>query len=110
MSRGFEKHSINFPFPAWDLVDVARYKKIWMEPPRLLLDEHGDDARLPVPLQLVRQADLRPALQCALARRRRRGDAVAQGHLRPDHLWFADDIFGLKPGWIERFADELAAP
>ena len=24
---------------------------------------------------------------------------------RPDHLWFADDIFGLKPGWIERFGE-----
>ena len=23
---------------------------------------------------------------------------------RPDHLWIADDIFGLKPGWIEQFA------
>jgi len=22
----------------------------------------------------------------------------------PDHLWIADDIFGLKPGWTERFA------
>jgi anaerobic magnesium-protoporphyrin IX monomethyl ester cyclase len=22
----------------------------------------------------------------------------------PDHLWIADDIFGLKPGWIEQFA------
>ena len=22
---------------------------------------------------------------------------------QPDHIWFADDIFGLKPGWIERF-------
>jgi len=22
----------------------------------------------------------------------------------PDHIWFADDILGLKPGWIERFA------
>jgi radical SAM superfamily enzyme YgiQ (UPF0313 family) len=21
----------------------------------------------------------------------------------PDHIWFADDIFGLKPGWIEKF-------
>jgi anaerobic magnesium-protoporphyrin IX monomethyl ester cyclase len=23
---------------------------------------------------------------------------------RPDHLWMADDIFGLKPGWIDRFS------
>jgi len=22
-----------------------------------------------------------------------------------DHVWFADDIFGLKPGWIQRFAE-----
>jgi radical SAM superfamily enzyme YgiQ (UPF0313 family) len=22
----------------------------------------------------------------------------------PDHIWFVDDIFGLKPGWIEKFA------
>jgi anaerobic magnesium-protoporphyrin IX monomethyl ester cyclase len=26
----------------------------------------------------------------------------------PDHLWIVDDIFGLKPGWIERFADLVA--
>jgi anaerobic magnesium-protoporphyrin IX monomethyl ester cyclase len=26
---------------------------------------------------------------------------------RPDHIWFCDDIFGLKPGWIERFAEEV---
>lgn len=25
----------------------------------------------------------------------------------PDHLWIADDIFGLKPGWLKRFADLL---
>ncbi len=28
---------------------------------------------------------------------------------RPDHLWIADDIFGLKPGWIERFAQLVQA-
>jgi anaerobic magnesium-protoporphyrin IX monomethyl ester cyclase len=22
----------------------------------------------------------------------------------PDHIWFADDIFGLKPGWMEKFS------
>ncbi|NJC97044.1 MAG: radical SAM protein [Anaerolineae bacterium] len=25
----------------------------------------------------------------------------------PDHIWFADDILGLKPGWIEKFAELL---
>ncbi|PYQ81788.1 MAG: hypothetical protein DMG03_19190 [Acidobacteria bacterium] len=27
----------------------------------------------------------------------------------PDHLCFADDIFGLKPGWIHRFAELVQA-
>jgi anaerobic magnesium-protoporphyrin IX monomethyl ester cyclase len=28
-----------------------------------------------------------------------------QATYQPDHIWFADDIFGLKPGWCRRFAD-----
>src|SRR5207247_11144338 len=24
-----------------------------------------------------------------------------------DHIWFCDDIFGLKPGWVHEFADIL---
>jgi radical SAM superfamily enzyme YgiQ (UPF0313 family) len=27
----------------------------------------------------------------------------------PDHVTFVDDIFGLKPGWVEAFADRMAA-
>jgi anaerobic magnesium-protoporphyrin IX monomethyl ester cyclase len=27
-----------------------------------------------------------------------------KGNFHPDHIWFADDILGLKPGWIEKFA------
>jgi radical SAM superfamily enzyme YgiQ (UPF0313 family) len=27
----------------------------------------------------------------------------------PDHLWIADDIFGLKPGWIEQFSALVTA-
>jgi radical SAM superfamily enzyme YgiQ (UPF0313 family) len=27
--------------------------------------------------------------------------------VKPDHLWFCDDIFGLKPGWIDEFCHEV---
>jgi radical SAM superfamily enzyme YgiQ (UPF0313 family) len=27
----------------------------------------------------------------------------------PDHIWFADDIFGLKPGWLPRFGELVEA-
>jgi radical SAM superfamily enzyme YgiQ (UPF0313 family) len=28
---------------------------------------------------------------------------------QPDHIWFADDILGLKPGWLQKFADAVEA-
>src|SRR5690606_25656390 len=28
---------------------------------------------------------------------------------QPDHIWFVDDIMGLKPNWLERFADQVDA-
>jgi len=30
-----------------------------------------------------------------------------QENFEPDHIWFADDILGLKPHWIEKFANLL---
>jgi anaerobic magnesium-protoporphyrin IX monomethyl ester cyclase len=29
-------------------------------------------------------------------------------HYRPDHLWFMDDMMGIKPGWLARLADLVA--
>src|SRR5262249_721354 len=45
----------------------------------------------------------------------RRPEAVAdevawlRAEHAPDHLWFADDVFGLRPGWIEDYADAVLA-
>jgi len=40
-------------------------------------------------------------------RLKRRGGACAVKDNCPTNIWFADDIFGLKPNWIERFANEV---
>ena len=50
--------------------------------PRVPLDEPGHDTRLPVPLQLVREADLRTALRGSQPRGRGRGDGLAEAHVR----------------------------
>ena len=35
--------------------------------------------------------------------------ALVKRLLRPDHIWFADDIFGLRPQWVAEFGREVAA-
>ena len=92
------------PRPAWDLVDVERYRAIWKR-------RHGCFSMNVVttrgcpyhcnwcakPIYGQRYTSRTPA-------------SVVDEMLwlketyRPDHLWMADDIFGLKPGWIETFA------
>jgi radical SAM superfamily enzyme YgiQ (UPF0313 family) len=93
------------PLPARDLVDLDRYRAIWME-------RHG---YFSLNIATTRGCPFH-CNWCAkpIWGQRynvRSPDNVVtelrwlRDHARPDHLWFADDIMGLKPGWLARFAD-----
>jgi anaerobic magnesium-protoporphyrin IX monomethyl ester cyclase len=96
------------PFPAWDLVDASRYRRLWRA-------RHG---RFSVNMVTTRGCPYH-CNWCAKPiwgqryNSRSPENVVAElewleGSLQPDHVWFADDIFGLKPGWVEEFG-KLAA-
>ncbi|HEY2153518.1 MAG TPA: glycosyltransferase [Vicinamibacterales bacterium] len=97
------------PFPAWDLVDIERYQSIWQA-------HHGYYS-----MNLVTTRGCPYHCNwCAKPIYGQRYNARSPEHVveemawlkqtfHPDHLWIADDIFGLKPRWIERFAELLAA-
>jgi anaerobic magnesium-protoporphyrin IX monomethyl ester cyclase len=97
------------PFPAWDLVDVERYQAIWRA-------RHG---YFSMNLVTTRGCPFH-CNWCAKPIYGQRYTARSPEHVademawlkrtyRPDHVSMADDIFGLKPGWIERFAELLQA-
>ena len=95
------------PFPAWDLVDIEKYKKLWLE-------RHGYFSMNMVttrgcpyhcnwcakPIWGQRYNSRSPENVAAEMK-------WLKENFAPDHIWFADDIFGLKPNWVERFADLL---
>jgi anaerobic magnesium-protoporphyrin IX monomethyl ester cyclase len=93
------------PFPAWDLIDVPSYQRLWRE-------RHGYYA---VNMVTTRGCPYH-CNWCAKPiwgqRYHARSPENVVEELRwlkqryqPDKLWFADDIVGLKPGWWARFAD-----
>ncbi len=93
------------PFPAWDLVDIQKYKKIWRE-------HHGYYSMNMVttrgcpfhcnwcakPIWGQRYNSRSPENVAAEMK-------WLKENFAPDHIWFADDILGLRPTWLERFAD-----
>ena len=95
------------PFPAWDLVDIDRYQRIWRE-------RHGYYS---MNMVTTRGCPFH-CNWCAKPIWGQRYNARSPENVaaeikwlketfHPDHIWFVDDIMGLKPGWIERFADEI---
>ena len=97
------------PRPAWDLVNVERYRSIWLRSHGYFSMNVATTRGCPYhcnwcakPIYGQRYTartpeDVADEIQ-----------SLKQTY-RPDHLWVTDDIFGLKPGWIEAFATALGA-
>lgn len=90
------------PLPAWDLVDIDQYKKTW-----------GN--RFSLNLATTRGCPFK-CNWCAKPIYGNRYNSRSPEHVvreieflvknySPDHFWMCDDIFGLKPAWIQHFRD-----
>lgn len=97
------------PFPAWDLVEREKYRRIWIE-------RHGYYS-----MNLVTTRGC--PFHCNWCAKpiwgqkynvRSAANVVAEmawlkETFNPDHIWFMDDIMGIQDKWIEEFADLLDA-
>ena len=102
------RHDLDsFPLPARDLVDLDLYRRIWTK-------RHG---YFSLNMVTTRGCPFH-CNWCAkpiygqVYNTRSPGNVVEEMlhvkyTIRPDHLWFCDDIFGLKPGWVAAFRDEV---
>lgn len=94
------------PPPAWDLVDIVPYKKAWQR--------HG---RFSINMATTRGCPYKcnwcakPIYGNRYNSHAPAGKADELAYLvqqfGAQHIWFGDDIFGLKPGWVQEFAQEL---
>jgi anaerobic magnesium-protoporphyrin IX monomethyl ester cyclase len=93
--------------PAWDLIDLEHYRKVWR-------DAHG---YFSLNMAASRGCSFRcnwcskPIWGNQYLQRGANDVAVEMAHLKqsfaPDHIWFADDIFGFRVSWVEQFATQL---
>jgi radical SAM superfamily enzyme YgiQ (UPF0313 family) len=99
----------SLPLPAWDLADIEAYKKAWM----------SSTGYFSINMSTTRGCPFK-CNWCAKPIYGNRYNARTPEHVFSeikhlhetyhfDHVWFCDDIFGLKPGWVKTFAVLLKA-
>jgi anaerobic magnesium-protoporphyrin IX monomethyl ester cyclase len=98
----------DLPWPAWDLVDLDAYRRIWRR-------RHGYHA---MNLATTRGCPFhcnwcaKPIYGQRYAVRNAAGVVEEIAWLKrdyaPDQLSIVDDVFGLQPGWVETFAELIA--
>lgn len=104
-SRSVLRDLDKLPMPAWDLVDMESYRKVWEK-------HHG---YFSLNLATTRGCPYK-CNWCAkpIYGNRYHSRSPEQvldeiefllKHYKPDHFWMCDDIFGLKPGWVRRFRE-----
>jgi len=108
-SRPLMRNLDLLPLPARDLIDVERYRTAWRE-------AHGFFS-----LNLVASRGCpyrcnwcaKPIYGDSFHGRSAESVALEMYELQElysaDHLWFADDLFGINPRWVQDFADHVEA-
>ena len=107
--RPFVRALDELPHPAWDLVDVEKYRRIWRRQHGYFAMNVATTRGCPYhcnwcakPIYGQRYA-VRSAADVA-------GEiAWLEREYQPDQLTFVDDVFGLQPGWVETFARTAGA-
>ena len=103
--RAVLKDLDSLPFPAWDLIDMEPYRKMWLKHAGYFSMNIGTTRGCPFkcnwcakPIYGNRYNSRSPENVIAELQ-------MLKEKFRFDHIWFCDDIFGLKPGWVGAFAD-----
>ncbi|QEC66167.1 B12-binding domain-containing radical SAM protein [Panacibacter ginsenosidivorans] len=105
VKRSVIKELDDLPIPAWDIVDITPYREMWMQHAGYFSMNMGTTRGCPFkcnwcakPIYGNRYNSRSPENVIAELK-------MLKEKYQYDHIWFCDDIFGLKPGWVNRFAD-----
>ena len=97
----------SLPLPAWDLIDVDVYRQTWLKHAGYFSLNMSTTRGCPFkcnwcakPIYGNRYNSRSPENVVAEIK-------LLKERYQMDHIWFCDDIFGLKPGWVKEFAKLL---
>jgi len=93
------------PFPAWDLIDMEPYRRSWMKHAGYFSMNIATTRGCPFKCNWCAKPIYGNRYNTRSPRNVVNELLMLKATFQFEHIWFCDDIFGLKPGWIREFAD-----
>ncbi len=104
-SRPVIKDLDALPLPAWDLVDLEPYRKMWLNSAGYFSINIGTTRGCPFKCNWCAKPIYGNRYHSRSPQHVVNEIKVLKQKIQFEHIWFCDDIFGLKPGWVQQFAD-----
>ena len=95
----------SLPFPAWDLVDIEPYRKTWLKYKGYFSINLATTRGCPFKCNWCAKPIYGNRYNSRSPQNVVNELKMLKEKFHFDHVWFCDDIFGLKPGWVHEFAD-----
>jgi anaerobic magnesium-protoporphyrin IX monomethyl ester cyclase len=95
----------SLPLPAWDLVDIDPYRQMWMKHAGYFSMNIGTTRGCPFKCNWCAKPIYGNRYNSRPPQHVINELVMLKEKFNFDHIWFCDDIFGLKPGWVNEFAD-----
>lgn len=103
--RNVMKELDALPFPAWDLLDIEPYRKMWMKNVGYFSINMTTTRGCPFKCNWCAKPIYGNRYNSRSPQNVVNELKMLKEKFHFAHVWFCDDIFGLKPGWIHEFAD-----
>jgi anaerobic magnesium-protoporphyrin IX monomethyl ester cyclase len=94
------------PYAAWELVDVNRYRELWKKHHGYFSMNMVTTRGCPFHCNWCAKPIYGQVYNSRSPENLVEEMRILKEKYSPDHIWFCDDIFGLRPGWTTKF-DEV---
>jgi radical SAM superfamily enzyme YgiQ (UPF0313 family) len=105
VKRSVMKDLDQLPFPAWDIIDIEPYRQSWMKHAGYFSMNIATTRGCPFKCNWCAKPIYGNRYNTRSPQNVVNELIMLKAKFQFDHIWFCDDIFGLKPGWIKEFAD-----
>jgi radical SAM superfamily enzyme YgiQ (UPF0313 family) len=105
VTRKVMKELDRLPLPAWDILDIKPYKNMWLQHAGFFSINIGTTRGCPFKCNWCAKPIYGNRYNARSPHNVVNEIKYLNERFGIDHIWFCDDIFGLKPGWVNEFAD-----